>query len=196
MSRALVATTSQGPLTYGRMGSQEQTQFVEKFSTDMRSAVAEYRNLLGMLPSDHPNVASLKDALSCCELALTFYEEATHAVQAETCFAAAAVGAAALEAMLLAKMFMSTDKVAQMARFRKSLDRHKGDFGAFAREEMNLGKLLEMAKELSWFRPGGVPGILAALFEQRIDPDTLTALTHVLNEGPSAGGSGRHSFAW
>jgi hypothetical protein len=169
------------------MGSQEQTEFVEKFSTDMRSAVAEYRNLLNMLPSDHPNMANLKDALTCCELALTFYEEANRAIQAEIWFAAAAVAAAALEAMLLAKMFMSTDNVAKMAPFKKSLDRHKGDFGTFAREEMNLGKLLDMAKELSWFRPGGVPALLIALFEQHVDQDTLTALTGVLNDSPSAG---------
>jgi hypothetical protein len=47
-------------------------------------------------------------------------------------FAAAAVAAAALEAMLLAKMFMNTAAVAQLASFKKLLDKHQGNFGSFA----------------------------------------------------------------
>jgi hypothetical protein len=125
--------------------------------TAARSALAASRNLLEMLTSDHPNSVNLKDGLACCELAFTFYEEANRAVEVEVWFAAAAVAAAALEAMLLAKMFMNTDGVAQLASFRKLLDKHRGDFGSFARKEMDLGKLLDMAKESAWFRPGGVP---------------------------------------
>jgi hypothetical protein len=139
------------------MDDQTQTDFTAEFSTAARSALAASRNLLDMLPSDHPNVANMKDGLACCELAITFYEEANRAVQAEVWFAAAAVAAAALEAMLLAKMFTNTDEVAQLASFKKLLDKHQGDFGSFARKEMDLGKLRDMAKELVWFRPAVFP---------------------------------------
>src|ERR1017187_8799342 len=104
------------------MDDQAQTDFTAEFSTAARSALAAYRNLLDMLPSDHPNVANMKDGLASCELALTFYEEANRAVQAGVWFAAAAVAAAALEAMLLAKMFTNTDEVAQLASFNCDSD--------------------------------------------------------------------------
>jgi hypothetical protein len=132
-------------------------------------------------------VANMKDDLACFELALTFYEEANRAVQAEVCFAAAAVSAAALEAMLLAKMFMNTNEVAQLAPFKKLLDKHHGDFGSFARKEMDLGKHLDMAKELAWFRPGGVHSLLTEMLSRCVDQDTLAALTGIFKDNPSAG---------
>jgi hypothetical protein len=169
------------------MDNQTQSDLTAEFSTAARSALAAHRDLLGMLPSDDPNVANMKDGLACCELALTFYEEANRAVQAEVWFAAAAVAAAALEAMLLAKMFTNTDAVAQLASFRKLLDKHQGDFGSFARKEMDLGKLLDMAKELGWFRPGAVPRLLTEMLAQYVERDTLTALTVVFKDSRSAG---------
>ena len=169
------------------MDDKAETDFTAEFSTAARSALAAFRNVLNTLPSDHPNVANLKDGLTCCELALTFYEEANRAVQAEVWFAAAAVAAAALEAMLLAKMFTNTDEVAQLASFKKLLDKHQGDFGSFARKEMDLGKLLDMAKELAWFRPGGVPSLLTEMLAQHVDQDTLAALTVIFKDNPSAG---------
>jgi hypothetical protein len=169
------------------MNDPAQTDFIGEFSTAARSALTAYRNLLAALPSDHPSVANMKDGLACCELAFTFYEEANRAIQAEVWFAAAAVAAAALEAMLLAKMFAYTDDVARLASFKKLLDKHQGDFGSFARKEMDLGKLLDMAKELAWFRPGGVPSLLAKTLAQNIDQETLTALTVIFKDSPSAG---------
>jgi len=129
----------------------------------------------------------MKDGLAWCELALTFFEEANRAVQAEVWFAAAAVAAAALEAMLLAKMFMNTDKVAQLTSFKKLLDKHQGDFGSFARKEMDLGRLLDMAKELAWFRLGGVPSFLTEMLAHYVDQGTVTALTVIFKDSPSAG---------
>jgi hypothetical protein len=131
------------------MDAEAQAGFTAEFSTAARSALAAYRNLLDMLPSDDPNVANMKDGLACCELAFTFYEEANRAVQAEVWFAAAAVAAAALEAMLLAKMFTNTDEVAQPASFKKLLAKHKGDFGNFARKEMPA-----YAPTPPWVNPG------------------------------------------
>jgi hypothetical protein len=174
-------------LTYNRMDERAQTEFLAEFSTAARSALSAQRDLLDGLPSDHPAVANMKDGLACCELALTFYEEANRAVQASVWFAAAAVAAAALEAMLLAKMFTNTDEVARLAPFRKLLDKHHGDFGSFARKEMDLGKLLDMAKELAWFRPGGVPRFLTEMLSHYVDLDTLTALTVIFKDSSSAG---------
>ena len=168
-------------------GVDHQPHFTAEFSTVARSALAAYRNLLDALPTDHPDVANMKDSVACCELALTFYEEANRAVQAEVWFAAAATAAAALEAMLLAKMFTHTHEVAQLASFKKLLDKHQGDFGNFARKEMDLGKLLDMAKELEWFLPGGVPSFLTEMLARYVGQDTLTALMVIFNGSPSAG---------
>jgi hypothetical protein len=52
---------------------------------------------------------------------------------------------------------------------------------------MDLGKLLDMAKELAWFRPGGVPSLLTKMLAQYVDQDTLTALTVIFKDSPSAG---------
>lgn len=122
------------------MDDQAKTDFTAEFSTAARSALAAYHNLLDMLPNDDPNVRNIKDGLTCCELALTFYEEANRAVKAQVWFAAAAVAAAALEGMLLAKMFMNTEKVAQLAQFKRLLDKHRGDFGEFRAKRDGFGK--------------------------------------------------------
>jgi hypothetical protein len=169
------------------MNGQARPDLTMEFSTVTRNMLAAYRNLLDMLPSDHRNVANLKDGLASCELAFMFYEEANRAVQAEVWFAAAAVAAAALEAMLLAKMFTNTDEVAQLASFKTLLDKHQGDFGSFARKEMDLRRLLKVAKELAWFRPGGVPSLLINMLAQHVNQDTLTALTLIFRDSPSAG---------
>lgn len=169
------------------MDDQTQTELHGGILTAARSALAAYRNLLDTLPSDHPNLSNMKDGLACCGLAFTFYEEANRAVQAEVWFAAAAVAAAALEAMLLAQMFTHTDDVARLVSFKKLLDKHKGDFGSFARQEMDLGKLLSMAKQLAWFRPGGVPSLLIKMLAQYVDQETLTVLTAVFEDSPNAG---------
>jgi hypothetical protein len=145
------------------------------------------RNIVDLLPRDHPKIANLKDGITCGQLAVVFYEEANRAIQAEVWFAAAAVAAAALEAMLLAKMFMNTDEVVKLASFRKLIDKHQGDFGTFARKEMNLGKLLDMAKELAWFQSGGIPSLLTEMLAQYLDRDTLTELTVIFKDEPSAG---------
>jgi hypothetical protein len=169
------------------MNNQTPADLTAEISMAARSALAAYRNLLDILPSDDPKAANMKDGLACCELAFAFYEEANRAVQAEVWFAAAAVAAAALEAMLLAKMFMNTDQVAHLASFKKLIDKHQGNFGSLARQDLNLGKLLDMAIELEWFRPGGVPSLLTQMLAQYVDQDTLTALTVIFKDSPSAG---------
>lgn len=108
-----------------------------------------------MLPSDHPNAAKMKDGLACWVLP-SHSTRRNRTVQAEVWFAAAA----ALEPMLLAAMFTKTDVVAQLASLKRPFDKHQGDFGSCVRKEMDLGKLLEMAKEVVWFRPSGVSSLL------------------------------------
>jgi hypothetical protein len=169
------------------MSDQIQSNPAEDLSTAIRRSLTAYRNLLKMFPADHPTTANLKDGFTCIELGVTFYEEANRAIQAGIWFAASAIAAAALEAMLLAKMFTNTEKVADLASFRKLLEKHKGDFGSFARKEMDLGRLLDMAKQLDWFRPGGIPDSLLGMLTQNIERETMTTLTAVFKDSPSAG---------
>jgi hypothetical protein len=44
---------------------------------------------------------------------------------------------------------------------------------------MDLGKLLDMAKELAWFRPGGVPGSSVEMLAHFVEQEALTALTAI-----------------
>lgn len=46
---------------------------------------------------------------------------------------------------------------------------------------------LTWPKELAWFRPGGVPSLLTKMLAQFVDQDTLTAITVIFKDGPSAG---------
>ena len=159
----------------------------DHYTANSRRLLEGARGALAELEIDHPEAANIRDALSCCELAITFHQEANRAVQAEVWFAAASVAAAALEAMLLAKMFMDTDKVAQLPSFKKLISKHNGDFGSFARKEMDLGRLLEIAKELAWFCPGGVPTWLAELLAKHVDQDILPRLIALFENSSSAG---------
>jgi hypothetical protein len=52
---------------------------------------------------------------------------------------------------------------------------------------MDLGKLLDMARELAWFRPGGVPGVLTEMLARYVHPESLAALTDLFKDSPSAG---------
>jgi hypothetical protein len=110
-----------------------------------------------------------EDALFCLELGLTLFEEANVAVQAGAWFAAATVAAAALEALLLALCFFHKDQIKQLPKWRCLKKSQRTDFRVFARS-LDLGKLLEIAQELSWFPAGGVPknlwGTLAPFWDE------------------------------
>ncbi len=151
-----------------------------------QDAVAQLRNFVNAMPRNHPDVANLKDALACLDLASTFYAEANKAIEAEVWFAAAGVAAGALEALLLGKLFLNSDKVTKLPSFAKSLAKQNGDLGAFART-MDLGKLLDIAKELAWFQAGDVPSSLTDMLSHYAEADTLTALAAIFKDSPSAG---------
>lgn len=169
------------------MSESTQTNFTAELSGAMQTALANYRDLLDRVPGDHPGIANLKDGLTCCELAFKYYEEASRAIQAEVWFAAAAVAAAALEAMLLGRMFTDSDNVLKLASFKKLLDNHKGNLGSFARKEMDLGRLIEMAKILGWFRPGGIPPFLIEMMASHVGRETLLTLAEVFKDSSNAG---------
>jgi hypothetical protein len=168
------------------MGDQAQTDSMAEFSGAARTAIAAYRNLLDKLPSDHPNVANMKDGLACWELGLEFYGEANRAVQAEVWFAAAAVAAAALEAMLLAKMFASTEAVAQLASFKKLIERHHGDFGSFPKRD-GSGETPRNGQRACMVPTRRRSNFLTKMLSYYIDQDALTTLTGMFTGSPSAG---------
>ncbi len=111
----------------------------------------------------------------CFDLALTFYEEANLALQAGAWFAATPIASSALEAVLLSKCFFQEADVKALLKFQSLKRSHKGDFGLFARS-LDLGKLLEIANELSWFPDGGVPKVLTSHLAGYLDEGTISAL--------------------
>jgi hypothetical protein len=64
------------------------TALMHEVFTGIRVAVADHLRRLDGLPAT-PKVAEMKDCFLCLEIALSFYEEANRAVQANAWFAAA-----------------------------------------------------------------------------------------------------------
>jgi len=125
-----------------------------------------------------PRVASFKDGIFCFELALTFFEEANLAVQAEAWFAAASTASSALESVLLSKCFFQEREVTALPKFQKMMLRHKADFGLSARS-LDLGKLLEIANDLSWFSDGGIPKTFTRYLAGFLDESKLSQVLRI-----------------
>jgi hypothetical protein len=130
---------------------------LDQFSSTIK-ALDELQDLLLKLEPGDPNeekVAVLEDGIFCARLSLTLYKEANAAVQAGAWFAAAAVSASALEAVLLYKCLLSQEEIEALPKslpFRKSAS---SEFRKFART-LDLRTLLDIAKELSWEWRAGV----------------------------------------
>lgn len=155
-------------------------EFMQEQFASFRSSLDELRRILdraqmGPASSD-PRVASFKDGIFCLELALMFYEEANRAVQAEAWFAASSIASSALEAVLLSKCFFEEDRIRKLPKFAQLKKNHKGDFGQFARA-LDLGKLLEIAAEVSWFPDSaGLPRIMTSYLSSHLDEAALSDL--------------------
>src|SRR5262249_12971671 len=79
----------------------------------------------------NPKFAHFKDGFFCFELALTFYEEANHVLQAGAWFAAVAIASSALEAMLLTKCLLQEDDVKKLPAFKTLQASYQKDYGKF-----------------------------------------------------------------
>ena len=134
-----------------------------------------------------PRITSFKDGIFCFELAVKFYEEAGIALQAGAWFAASSIASSALESVLLSKCFFQEDEIKSLPKFQKLKRSYKADFGLFARS-LGLGKLLEIANELSWFPDGGVPKTFTNYLAGHLDEDTLTHVIEYLSD-PNVGRS-------
>jgi len=151
----------------------------EQFALFRRS-LDELRGILDRLQmgpaSSDPRVTSFKDGIFCLELALIFYEEANRAVQAEAWFAASSIASSALESVLLSKCFFEEDQIRKLPKFAQLKKNHKGDFGQFARAQ-DLGKLLEIAAEVSWFPDSaGLPQIMTSILSSHLEEGLLSDL--------------------
>jgi len=133
--------------------------------------------LLAMPEDSEPyrKAAEIVDALFCFDVAMTFYSEANRAIQAQAWFAGAAVSASALEAILLANCFGHQDRIKALPRWKTLPSKLKKDFRIFARS-MDLGKLLDIARELKWFPSGGLPEEFLAAMTAYSDASTMTQI--------------------
>ena len=168
-----------------------ENEFMQEQFSMFRRTLDELRGVLDKLQagpaSSDSRVASFKDGIFCLELALIFYEEANQALQAEAWFAASSVASSALESVLLSKCFFQADEIRALPKFEKLKQSHKGDFGQFARS-LDLGKLLEIATELSWFRDsGGLPQIMTTYLAHHLDEATLSGLIRLFEGSADVG---------
>ncbi len=162
---------------------QDQFAIFRKLLVDMNGVLD---GLLAGPAKGDPRIASFKDGVFCFELALTFYEEANLALQARAWFAAAAIASSALESVLLSRCFFQEEEIRALPKFQKLKRGYREDFGLFARS-LDLGKLLEIANELSWFPTGGVPKTLTSYLARHLDEGTLSNLIGVFEGNPNVG---------
>jgi hypothetical protein len=159
-------------------GQVETKQMEDQFAS-FRKTLIDMNCVLGQMQEDsaesNPKIASLKDGIFCLELALMFYEEANLAVQAGAWFAAASVASSSLESVLLSKCFFQEEEIKALPKFQKFDRRYDADFGLFARS-LDLGKLLEIANELSWFPDDGISEILRSFLASYFDEETLSSV--------------------
>ena len=125
-----------------------------KSLSDLDTALSELQET-----TDLPEAELHRDAVFCMQLGITFYQEANRAVQGGAYFASAAIGASALEAVLLAKALIESKAIQSLAEYKRYAGKKGGSFRDVARS-LDLGKLLELARLRSWVPSGGIPKIL------------------------------------
>lgn len=154
-----------------------------------RSALSGMNALLEGLRTGSPDdatISSFTDGILCFQLALTFFEEANLTIQVGAWFAAAAVASSALESMLLCKCFLQEAEVRRLPTFQTLKRKYRQDFGLFARS-LDLGKLLEIADELSWFPDGGIPKTFSDFLAGHLDAGSLAAFLGLFEGDPNVG---------
>jgi hypothetical protein len=126
----------------------------------LRQSVSEMKSVLDHLSEATPafsgRAAEFKEALFCLNLGLLYYEEANRAIQGGAWFAGSTVAAAALEATLMSKCLTDRDAVRSLPKWKTLKKSYRENFSVFVRS-LDLGKLLEIAKQLRWFPSGGIP---------------------------------------
>jgi hypothetical protein len=137
-------------------------------------------------PDGDGKYKQMQDWIFCMKLAMTFYEEANHAVQAGTWFSATAISASALEAMLLAKCFLQMDRIKSLPKWANLKRSHKADFGLLMRS-MDLSKLLDIAELLSWFPSTGIPDVFLETMRPYLNAQTEADLTALFASTPNVG---------
>jgi hypothetical protein len=141
-----------------------------------RSQIANLESILGQQKGASQERALLNDLLFCLRTFMTYYAEAHKAVQANAWFAASAISGAALEAMLLYRCLLRPNDIKALPRWNALRKNHKDDFQVFIRL-MDLGKLLEIAEQLSWFPSGDrLPRLFSLAFATHASETMMDAI--------------------
>jgi len=96
------------------------------------------------------------------------------------------IASSALESLLLGKCFFHEAEIRALPKFERLKKNHKGDFGLFARS-LDLGKLLEIANDLSWFPGGGLPRTLTSHLACYLGEGTIGELVELFKAYPNVG---------
>ena len=128
----------------------------------------------------------LEDVIFCFEIALFYFQEMSRAWRGEAFYCAATFGAAALESFLLGFCFLNQNEIKQLPKWKTLKKSQREDFRVFARH-MDLGKLLEIAQQLSWFPTQGVPNRFKEYMLLFIGEEHTLQLLAVLGDDPDIG---------
>src|ERR1700730_6952753 len=102
------------------IGEKNTQVMLDQFSSLCKN-LDELQGRIPKLPPSDLNtrkMAEATDALFCMQLCLTLYIEANAAIQAGAWFAAAAVAASSLEAVLLGKCLLHQDQIRALPKWR------------------------------------------------------------------------------
>lgn len=135
------------------------TQLMEKAFGEIDRVTEEAAKQLdaaldaGVITQDFADLE--QDRLIASSIGLRFYSEANRSLQAGAYFAAVAIAASSLEAVLLARCISEREKVKLLPKWHQIKKKYKENFRLFV-HSLDLGKLLEIASLLGWF-PKGMP---------------------------------------
>jgi len=151
----------------------------------VRNQLELLKRLLGLIPvkmpflTGTPGVAvkreEMEAALDALSVALTYFDDAQSCLNASAFIAGGIVGAATLEALLMALLVLRKDEVIASRVYLHKTSNGKRTLLEFLRHA-DLGGLIEIAQELDWFHCDGIPMSFEAQFLSQMVPTARAGL--------------------
>ena len=161
----------------------------EELMDKLSAAAEEFQALGNQFPPQlrlQTGFVYIQDAFFCMQLAIDFYRDANRALQAEAWFSATIAAGSALESILLAKCLMQKEDVMRLPKWLQLKKSHRDDFAKFVRS-LDLGKLLEIAKELAWLNTEGLPRVFIEAISPYLDESSKAELMQTVGNEPDFG---------
>ena len=187
----MTAPRTQAPPAYTNESVREQLELLRRVLACVPARIS--------FPTANPGVVIKREemdaAIDALSVALTYFDDASKAMAANAFIAAGIVGAATLEALLMALLVLKKEEVVASRAYLLKTSKRKQSLLEFLKHA-DLGGLLEIAQELNWFRCDGIPSAFHAQFLSQMAPSERDGLVRLLGSisdlGPEAARAARH----